>query len=105
MYAVIETGGKQYRVEPGMELVHELVSGHREGDEITFDRVLMVRNGEAVQVGRPYVTAAKVVGVVETVGRGPKAVVQRFRPKKGYRRKKGYRQPYMRTRVVKIEKG
>ncbi|MFO8034620.1 MAG: 50S ribosomal protein L21 [Candidatus Bipolaricaulota bacterium] len=105
MYAVIEVCGKQYYVEPGMDVVHELVRGHREGDEITFDRVLLVRNGEAMEVGRPVVTSAKVVGVVESVGRGPKVVVQRFKPKKGYRRKKGYRQPYMRTRVVNIEKG
>ncbi len=105
MYAVIEVGGKQYRVEPGMDMVHELVPGHREGDEITFDRVLLVRNGEATDVGRPYLASAKVVGVVESVGRGPKVVVQRFKPKKGYRRRKGYRQPYMRTRVVDIEKG
>ncbi len=105
MYAVIEVGGKQYRVEPGMELVHELVPGHRLGDEITFDQVLLVRNGEGTEVGRPAVPSARVVGVVESVGRGPKVLVQRFRPKKGYRRKKGYRQPYMRTRVVNIEKG
>ncbi len=105
MYAVIEVGGKQYRVEPGMDVVHELVPGHREGDEITFDRVLLVRNGEGTEVGRPFLPSARVVGVVELVGRGRKVIVQRFKSKKGYRRRKGYRQPYMRTRVVGIEKG
>ncbi len=105
MYAVIEHGGKQYRVEPGMEVIHEHVPGREEGDEITFDRVLMLRNGESVEVGRPVLPSAKVMGVVVSVGRGRKVVVQRFKPKKGYRRKKGYRQPYMRTRVVNIEKG
>lgn len=105
MYAVIEIGGKQYRVEPGESVVHEMVPGHGPGDEITFDRVLLVRNGEGVAIGRPYLTEVKVVGEVEEVGRGPKVIVQRFKPKKGYRRKKGYRQPYMRTRILKIEKG
>ncbi|HHE48147.1 MAG TPA: 50S ribosomal protein L21 [Candidatus Acetothermia bacterium] len=105
MYAVIEIGGKQYRVEPGESIVHERIPGHGPGDEVVFDRVLLIRNGEGVAIGHPYVAEAKVIGEVVETGRGPKVIVQRFKPKKGYRRKKGYRQPYMKTRIVTIEKG
>jgi len=104
MYAVIEVGGKQYRVEPGMDLTHEVVPGLDVGDEITFDRVLLIRNGSGVRIGHPHIEKARVVGSVEEIGRRAKVVVQRFKAKKGYRRKKGFRQPYMRTRVVSIEK-
>ncbi|HIE48409.1 TPA: 50S ribosomal protein L21 [Candidatus Bipolaricaulota bacterium] len=105
MYAVIEIGGKQYRVQPGESVVHELVPGHEPGDPITFDHVLLVKNGEGVVVGRPYVESAKVIGEVVEIGRLPKVIVQRFKPKKGYRRKKGHRQPYMKTVIQAIEKG
>ncbi|MCD5408149.1 50S ribosomal protein L21 [Candidatus Bipolaricaulota bacterium] len=105
MYAVIEIGGKQYRVQPGESVVHELVPGHGPGDEITFDRVLLVKNGEGVKIGRPYLESVRVVGQVVETGRHPKVIVQRFKPKKGYRRKKGFRQPYMKTVIRTIEKG
>lgn len=105
MYAVVEIGGKQYRVEAQTEVVHELLPAVAVGDKVTFDRVLLVRNGTEVEIGRPYVAGAKVVGEVLETGRGPKVIVQRFSPKKGYRRKKGHRQPYMRTRILAIEKG
>jgi large subunit ribosomal protein L21 len=105
MYAVVEIGGKQYRVEPEAEIVHELLPTVNVGDKVTFDRVLLVRNGAGVEVGRPYLTGVKVVGEVVESGRGPKVIIQRFAPKKGYRRKKGHRQPYTRTRILAIEKG
>lgn len=105
MYAVVEIGGKQYRVEAEAEIVHELLPTVNVGDKVTFDRVLLVRNGAGVEVGRPYLTGVKVVGEVVESGRGPKVIIQRFAPKKGYRRKKGHRQPYMRTRILAIEKG
>jgi len=105
MYAVVEIGGKQYRVEAQAEVAHELLPAVGVGDKVTFDRVLLVRNGSGVEVGRPYVPGAKVVGEVIEAGRGPKVIIQRFSPKKGYRRKKGHRQPYMRTRILAIERG
>jgi large subunit ribosomal protein L21 len=105
MYAVIEIGGRQYRVEPGETLVHEYLPGHDAGQQVVFDRVLLVRDEGGIEIGRPYLDGIKVVGQVEEVGRLPKVVVQRFKPKKGYRRKKGYRQPYTKTRIVSIEKG
>ena len=105
MYAVVEIGGKQYRVEAEAEIVHELLPAAHVGDKVTFDRVLLVRNGEGVEIGRPYLTGVQVVGEVKEAGRGRKVIIQRFSPKKGYRRKKGHRQPYMRTRILAIERG
>jgi large subunit ribosomal protein L21 len=105
MYAVVEIGGKQYRVEPEDEIVHEFVPGLDVGSKVTFDRVLLVRNSTGVEVGRPHVPGVQIVGEVTEIGRGPKVIIQRFSPKKGYRRKKGHRQPYMRTRILAIEKG
>lgn len=105
MYAVVEIGGKQYRVEAEAEIVHELLPAVEVGETVTFDRVLLVRNGEGVEIGRPYVDGARVVGEVKETGRGRKVIIQRFSPKKGYRRKKGHRQPYMRTRIISIARG
>lgn len=105
MYAVIEIGGKQYRVEPGMSLVHEVIPGLGPKDAVAFERVLLIRDGDGIEIGRPYLAQARVTGEVEEVGRGPKVVVQRFRPKKGYRRMLGYRQPLMQTRILAIERG
>jgi large subunit ribosomal protein L21 len=104
MYAVMEVGGKQYRVEPGMRITHTPVSGYKPGDAIAFDRVLLVRNGEGVELGHPYLPGVRIIGEVEEVGRGEKVIVRRFRAKKGYRRKKGYRNLVMRTRILAIEK-
>jgi len=103
MYAVIETGGKQYRVEPGMLLEHERLDGVNPGEPVTFDKVLMVVTDDGVKVGNPYLSGAAVKGEVKEEGRGDKVVVFRYKSKKGYRRKKGHRQPYMRTRITAIE--
>ena len=103
MYAVIETGGKQYRVETGMLLEHERIDGVNPGDAVTFDKVLMVVDDEGVKVGSPYLADATVKGEVQEEGRGDKVVVFRYKSKKGYRRKRGHRQPYMRTRITAIE--
>ncbi len=105
MYAVVEIGGKQYRVEADAEIVHELLPLVVVGEKVTFDRVLLVRNGTGVEIGQPYLQGAQVVGEVVEVGREPKVIIQRFSPKKGYRRRKGHHQPYMRTRILAIQKG
>lgn len=104
MYAIVEIQGHQYRVEEGASVEHELIRGLGPGERVVFDRVLLLRNGEAIEIGRPYLADVRVVGEVEAVGKRPKAVIQRFRPKKGYRRLKGHRQPFMRTRIVSIER-
>jgi large subunit ribosomal protein L21 len=104
MYGVVEIGGKQYFVEPGLEVVHEFVPGVQVGERINFERVLLLRNGERVEVGRPYLQGVRVVGEVLEIGKLPKVIIFKFMPKKGYRRKKGHRQPFMRTRILAIER-
>ncbi|MCF6408655.1 50S ribosomal protein L21 [Pseudalkalibacillus salsuginis] len=100
MYAIIETGGKQFRVQEGQELYIEKVSAEA-GDTITFDRILMV-GGNDVKVGSPLVDGATVTAKVDKQGRAKKVVVYKFKPKKNYRRKQGHRQPYTKVVIEKI---
>lgn len=96
MYAIIETGGKQIKVEAGQEIFIEKVAG--EADEVvTFDKVLMV-GGDDVKVGAPFVEGATVTGKVVKQGRAKKLVVFKYKAKKNYRKKQGHRQPY--TKIV-----
>ncbi len=105
MYAVIETGGKQYRVEEGTVLEHERLDGIEVGQTVEFDRVLLVVDeGGAIQVGTPYVDGAVVKGEIRKDERGPKVIVYKYKSKKGYRRKAGHRQPFMATAITAIER-
>lgn len=102
MYAIIETGGKQYRVEEGCSLrVEKLLAG--EGETVVFDRVLFLSNAAGVQFGRPYLEDCAVHGKVLRQGRGKKIIVFKYKAKKNYRRKKGHRQPFTEVLVKKIE--
>jgi large subunit ribosomal protein L21 len=101
MFAVMTTGGKQYRVEAGSELVIERVPGDP-GASITFDRVLLIGDGESVMVGTPTVTGATVTGTVLGEELGPKLVVFKFKQKVKYRRHTGHRQHLMRVRIDDI---
>ncbi|MEK4222868.1 50S ribosomal protein L21 [Bacillus sp. FSL W8-0116] len=100
MYAIIETGGKQLKVEEGQTVYIEKVDA-AEGETVTFDKVLFV-GGEDVKVGTPLVEGATVTGKVEKHGRGKKIVVFKYKPKKNYRRKQGHRQPYTKVVIEKI---
>lgn len=102
MYALIETGGKQYRVEPDQSIVVEKLPV-TEGEQVTFDRVLLVNRDGEVTVGTPYVENAKVVGRVSHHGRGKKITVFKYKPKKGYKRKQGHRQPFTQVVIESIE--
>ncbi len=93
MYAIIETGGKQYRVEEGKTIRVEKLPVEK-GETVIFDRVLMFNNGKEMQVGKPYLDNYKVEGKVVASGRGKKITVFKFKAKKNYRRKQGHRQPY-----------
>ena len=98
MYAVIETGGKQYTVEAGDKLrVEKLNAG--EGEAVVFDKVLMI-GGEDVKVGTPYVEGSKVQAKVLEQGKAKKVVIYKYKSKKNERKKKGHRQPYT---LVEIE--
>ncbi len=104
MYAVVSTGGKQYRVEAGGELIVERVPGDA-GSTITFDRVLLVGDGEAVTIGTPTVEGASVSATVLGEALGPKLIVFKFKQKATYRRKNGHRQHLTRVRIDEISAG
>jgi large subunit ribosomal protein L21 len=101
MYAVITSGGKQYRVEEGEAFEVELLQ-RSEGEQITFDEVLLVGNGDTVQVGQPTVKDASVLATVLGRTKGPKVVVYKYSGRSTYRRKTGHRQHYTRLRVDSI---
>jgi len=101
MYAIIETGGKQYRVQEGDTLKVELLDAEA-GQTVEIDKVLMVNKDGQVKVGNPFVAGAKVTVKVKEHGKGKKIVVFKYKPKKNYRRKQGHRQPYTEVVVEKI---
>ncbi len=103
MYAVIETGGKQYRVEKGSLIRIEKLDAV-EGEKVTFDRVLLAGNEGKVLAG-PDAVKVKVEGTVVRQGKGKKVVVFKYKPKKGYHRKQGHRQLFTEVRVDKISGG
>lgn len=101
MYAVIETGGKQYKVQEGQFIEVEKLP-QAVGEKVELDRVLLVADGESVQVGRPVVEGAKVLATVARQDRRRKVVIFKYRPKQRYRRTKGHRQPFTQLRVDQI---
>jgi large subunit ribosomal protein L21 len=101
MYAVIKTGGKQYRVSPGDTIDVEKLP-HEVGDKVELDEVLLVANGSSTQIGKPLVEGAKVKATVTRQDRRRKVVIFKYLPSKRYRRKKGHRQHYTRLRIDEI---
>ena len=97
MYAIIKTGGKQYKVAEGDSVFVEKLDAE-EGSSVTFDEVILVANGDDVKVGTPLVDGAKVTAKVEKQGKEKKVVTFKYKPKKHSHTKKGHRQPY--TKVV-----
>lgn len=102
MFAIIETGGKQYKVQEGDVLYIEKLDA-AEGENVTFDRVLAVTKGEEFVTGTPVVSGATVTATVEKHGRGKKIIVYKYKAKKNYRRKQGHRQPYSKVTIGKIQ--
>jgi large subunit ribosomal protein L21 len=102
MYAVIETGGKQYRVSPGQTIEVELLPAEP-GSTVTLDEVLLVSSGDDTLVGAPFVPGAKVVTIVARESRGPKVLVFKYKSKKRYRRTTGHRQDYVHLLVTDIQ--
>lgn len=99
MYAIVETGGKQLKVEPG-KVVHVEKLAVEPGEKVVFDKVLCVRDGESVRIGAPYVEDATVTGEVVEHFRGEKILIIKHKRRKNYRRRQGHRQWYT---AVKIE--
>ncbi len=101
MYAVLETGGKQYRVSPGDLLKVERLGGEP-GSPVRFDRILLLAEGDRVTVGTPTVTGASVTGEVVLQGRARKVIVFKFKRRKKYRRTRGHRQAETTVRITAI---
>ena len=100
MYAIIATGGKQYRVSEGDKIYIEKIDAEVDST-VSFDVLLVENNGE-VKVGTPVVEGVKVEGKVEAQTRGEKIIVFKYKAKKNYRRKQGHRQPYTKVEITKI---
>ena len=104
MYAVIESGGKQHRVEPGEVLQLEKLDV-AEGGKVDFDKVMLIGEGESVQIGTPYVDGGKVTAEVLGHGRADKITIIKMRRRKHYRRQAGHRQYYTEVKIVDISGG
>ncbi|MFH5182242.1 MULTISPECIES: 50S ribosomal protein L21 [Paenibacillus] len=102
MYAIIETGGKQYKVQEGDVLYIEKLNAG-EGESVTFDKVLAVSKESGLVLGAPLVSGAAVSAKVEKHGKGEKIIVYKYKAKKNYRRKQGHRQPYTKVVIDKIQ--
>ena len=101
MYAVIETGGKQYKVSEG-DIIFVEKLGAEEGAEITFDKVVAVGGGENFKVGAPYVAGATVTANVVKNGKAKKIYVLKYKAKKNEKKKTGHRQPYTKVQITTI---
>lgn len=104
MYAIIDIGGKHYKVEKGRDLLIDL-QDHKEGDKVKFENVIMLRSDKDVLVGKPYVAKASVEGkVIAPLVKGEKLTVFKYKQKAHYRRKTGHRQKYTRIEIISINK-
>ena len=101
MYAIIETGGKQYRVENGDQIAVEKL-GVEDGAKVVFDKVLVVGDGADIKVGAPYVDGVTVEGNAIETGKGKKVIIFKYKAKKDYRKKQGHRQPYTLVEITSI---
>lgn len=101
MYAIIETGGKQYKVREGDVIRIEKLNAN-DGDKVYFDKVLAIVNGDDTKFGTPSIEGAKVEATVQKQGKGKKIIIFKYKPKKNYRRKQGHRQPFTEVKIEKI---
>ncbi len=102
MYAIIESCGRQYKVEEGETVFFEKL-GEEEGKTVSFDKVIMTSDDGKVQVGTPYVAGCKVEGKVVSNGRGKKILVFKYKPKKNERKTRGHRQDYTKVEITSIK--
>jgi large subunit ribosomal protein L21 len=104
-FAIIQTGGKQYSVSKGDIVTIEKLSGtHKEGDKVTFDKVLLVDDGKDTTIGTPYIAKAKVTGTITEIGRSAKVLVVKYKQKSrsGWKRN-GHRQPYFKVKIDSLK--
>jgi large subunit ribosomal protein L21 len=108
-FAVIQTGGKQYKVKVGDEIKIEKILGadrdttFKEGDKVVFDKVLLVDNGTDTTIGTPYITKAQVTATITKIGRLPKVTVIKYKQKSKYFKKNGHQQPYFQVKIEAVK--
>lgn len=103
-FAIIETGGKQYSVKKGDEISIEKITGiYKEGDSISFDKVLLVDDGKNTTIGTPYIPKASVKATITKIGRAPKITVVHYRQKSRYFKKNGHRQPFFKVKIDSLK--
>lgn len=103
-FAIIETGGKQYKVSKGDTIQIEKLPGEpKEGDKVTFDKVLLVDNGSDTTIGTPFIESAKVGATITEVGRAPKVTVIKYKQKSRYFKKNGHRQPFVKVKIDSLK--
>jgi large subunit ribosomal protein L21 len=102
-FAVIQTGGKQYKVEAGNKIkIEKIIGEYKVGDKLSFENVLLVVNGEDVKVGTPHVAGSKVEAEIVDIARHKTVEVVKYMPKSRYFKKNGHRQPYFEIKVLAI---
>ncbi len=101
MIAIIETGGKQYKISPGQKIQIERIEAAENG-RVIFDKVLLLADGDKVEIGAPYLNGKSVEGKLIEQGRGEKKIVFRYHSKTRYRKKKGHRQNFSEVEISKI---
>ena len=103
-FAVIQTGGKQYKVSKGGFVSIEKIRGeYKKGDKISFDKVLLVDDGKDTTIGTPYIKGAKVNTEIAEIGRGRKVMVIKYKQKSRYLRRNGHRQPFFKVKITSIK--
>ena len=103
-FAIIETGGKQYKIAEGDALTIEKLPGDlKEGEKVVFDKVLLLDDGKSTTVGTPYIDGAKVEATFEETGRGKKISVIRYKAKSRYFKRKGHRQPFSKVKIASVK--
>ncbi|MES2416140.1 MAG: 50S ribosomal protein L21 [Patescibacteria group bacterium] len=102
-FAVIKTGGKQYKVAKGDTVSIEKIKGEfTKGDKVSFDKVLLVDNGKDTTIGMPFIDGAKVEGEISEIGRARKILVVKYKQKSRYLRRNGHRQPFFKVKILSI---
>lgn len=103
-FAVIKTGGKQYKVSEGTTVSIEKIKGeYKAGDKLTFDEVLLLDDGKNTTVGTPFIASAKVAGEIVEIGRGRKLLVLKYKQKSRYLKRNGHRQPFFKVKITSIK--
>ena len=103
-FAVIFTGGKQYKVsEGGLVSIEKITGEYKKGDKLTFDKVLLVDDGKDTTIGTPYIKGALVVGEIVEIGRTRKVMVVKYKQKSRYLKRNGHRQPFFKVKIISIK--